>query len=80
MKIEKNKQLVVSSFLIIFAFFLGYFFEKTKIEEISQKQIQKNEYVNILLKKKSLEVTTSSDTIKVLINGQESASWSINLP
>lgn len=74
----KHSQLIFSSFLILFAFFLGYVFKTLQYEKNNQVLENTREYVNIIIKKKTLEFITS-DRVDILINGEKSNSGSITL-
>jgi hypothetical protein len=75
-----NIKLLISSLLIVCSFYTGYLFALTK-ENYKLKELQNEQYfVNLELKSKSLNITSSSEKVKILVNGETYSSGNISLP
>lgn len=72
----KDLKVLISTVLIICAFFVWYLFAK---EKYNAKVISPKKYVNLDIKKTKIDITKNSDDIIILVNWQESLSWSIEL-
>ena len=70
-------KLLISSLLIICSFFLGYGFAVTQESLHSEKEEQKNTYVNVESKWKKIVIDSDNPDVILLLNGQETSSWSI---
>lgn len=78
-KHRKDLKILTSLFLIIIAFFLGMIFSETKIRK-EQKLLDNEKYfVNLDIKSRSIDITTSSKKIEVFVDNKPFSSWSILL-
>jgi len=76
-KHRKDLKILTSLFLIIIAFFLGMIFSETKIRK-EQKLLDNEKYfVNLDIKSRSIDITTSSKKIEVFVDNKAFSSWSI---
>lgn len=75
-----NVKLLISSLLIVCSFYTGYLFALTK-ENYKLKNLQNEQYfVNLDLKSKSLDITSSSKKVIILVNGEAYSSGNISFP
>lgn len=72
----KDLKILISTILIICSFFIWYQFAK---EKYNKKIEVPKKYVNLDIKKTKIDITKNSDDIIILVNWQESLSWSVEL-
>lgn len=66
----KDWKLLISSLLIVLAFFIGYYFAATKYE-IEIQQLQNERFsVEIETSKDEINITKSSERIDVTVDGE----------
>lgn len=70
-KIKHNLQLLVSTILIILAFFTWILFEKTKNNWKFEKLQNKKYYINLEQLKTKLKIQNSNQNIIIKLNGEE---------
>ncbi|USN59319.1 MAG: hypothetical protein H6767_04565 [Candidatus Peribacteria bacterium] len=66
----KDWKLLISSLLIVLAFFIGYYFAATKYEIEIQKLQNERFSVEIETSKDEISITKSSEKIDVMVDGE----------
>jgi len=67
----KQIKILISTILIILAFFIWILFEKTKNNWEIEKLQNKKEYINIEQLKTKLKINSSNPNIIIKLNGEE---------
>jgi len=70
-------KLLISSVLIICAFFLGVLFAEEKYEKETNEIKNQKTFVNIEIKNKKLNIVKKDNKVIILINWQENFTWSL---
>lgn len=72
----KDLKVFISTILIICSFFVWFLFGKEKCNKNTNEE---KKYVNLEIKKTKIDITKNSDDIVILVNWNETLSWSIEL-
>lgn len=73
----KDSKLILSSLLIIISFFIWFTFSKEKYKGLLSDIKKEIYYVDIEIKNNKININNQNKNIIILVNWEESSSWTI---